>query len=123
MQGFALPPFRDLLHELLRATGFMPRGMRAYGAARRADEAAREAKRVRHDAPRQAVESGRKKLAAAVVLAAAAEAEEAERAEAVAAAAAAEAAVERRRTLREREARLEARASARPGPCQAGGAE
>ena len=122
-QGFALPPFRDLLHELLRAAGFMPRGLRAYGAARRADEAAHEAKRARHAAPRLALESGREKIAAAVALAAAAEAEEAERAEADAAAAAAAAAAERLRTLREREARLEARVVARRAHLEAGDAE
>jgi len=122
-QGFALPPFRDLLHELLRATGFMTRGLRAYGAARRANEAAHEAKRARHAAPRLALESGRKKIAAAVALAAAAEAEEQKRAEADAAAAAAAAAAERLRTLREREARREARAAARRAHLEAGDAE
>ena len=121
-QGFALPPFRDLLHELLRAAGFMTRGLRAYGAARHADEAAREAKRARHAAPRLALESGHKKIAAAVALAAAAEAEAAERAEGDAAAAAAATATERLRTLREREVRLEARAAARPELRQDGGA-
>ena len=113
LDSVILPPY-DAEKEAAFVASGAPETSRP--CAHHADEAAREAKRARHAAPRLALESGRKKIAAAAALAAAAEAEEAKRAEADAAAAATAATAERPCMLRgEREALLEARAAGGTG--------